>query len=1096
MASVEEFDQAVRAALADRAAVEPGTDVARLIALDNEAQLVTGRMAATSGQQEVRDLCRRAYALNREKAALVPRESRFRPGVLSDVVKSASNILHFGEDPAIRAEMLHVAREGVAACEQRPASPTIEVSLRSAVCNALISSQPVAPSAAEVEEAIAAAEPAVELARDYEGAFALALLLARAYLVRHDMTGSDDDLDRAAHVARQARESAREPAHAAAAYVLLGNACLRFDRRTDAAHAVEPDDRLRWLDLAISAFDSAARMAIQGSVNEAAARASARNARRQRVVRRYALDDRPDRPFRLVAAEDVSELDDVIAELRRDLAALDAQGGRADSTEIVDTLNSLAVALRSACFLHGDMQRLREAIDVLVRAAGLADPDDFERANVLHNLGLDLWEVWRNDSHLVDDLVRGHLALAEASEIVAGRFLPLPLLYQLDDQRDWAQMRSRVVTSALEAAAADPDRRDMWGERAFLAAEGLKSRLLTSMLGRLDLPSPPGVTPQEAEHERQLLDEMRRLDAAEMQVLDRQTMPTSERADVARRRHAASGELGELWARLRARGLEEDAYVRLRSGQVLDREAVARLCAALPVGTAILSLFAGHDRCAAWVITAGPDGATSTVSVEERALDPTGLHAVQETFRAEVDLVGKDFGEETWSAPLLPLVEPLRDVPGLRTVLVVPHGPLHLFPWVAVLAHASIGAPDGPPAVITCPALSVYAAGRAGVRPHHAGTLVVGDPHGDLPFAAEEARTIARDLGGAAVGGGALIGPHADRATVLAHLARCNVAHLATHALFDTTNPLDSGIVLADGVLTARDLLEHHLDLDLLVLSACDSGRATAMGGDELVGLSQACLQAGVRTVVVSLWPVLDTTTSVLMRAFHSSLQQGNHPPQALADAAAAVHARHAHSYHWAPFVVMGSGQSAWAAQPGSLDHGAPSRPDRSTAREIHARPRQAAVDGEGVDSRVRNVRGDDGSWPRHDEPPQVDDPNSASVAADGGTVHSVRLTSSSRWTGSGTAGSASIPQGFDVAVDTSPEFSVYRVAVLWTANEWQSETYTELRLSGTRPGTDSWGVRIASGSERHLTFRFAIVAAGPGGKIWDNNNGANYSIL
>ena len=110
------------------------------------------------------------------------------------------------------------------------------------------------------------------------------------------------------------------------------------------------------------------------------------------------------------------------------------------------------------------------------------------------------------------------------------------------------------------------------------------------------------------------------------------------------------------------------------------------------------------------------------------------------------------------------------------------------------------------------------------------------------PIAEVEANAVAERFGTKP-----LLGAAATKSAVLTRLPDATLIHLATHAFFDADNPLESGIVLADGVLTAREVLQHRLQADLLVLSACESGRVGSLGGEELAGLSQAFLQTGVR---------------------------------------------------------------------------------------------------------------------------------------------------------------------------------------------------------------------------------------------------------
>ena len=85
--------------------------------------------------------------------------------------------------------------------------------------------------------------------------------------------------------------------------------------------------------------------------------------------------------------------------------------------------------------------------------------------------------------------------------------------------------------------------------------------------------------------------------------------------------------------------------------------------------------------------------------------------------------------------------------------------------------------------------------------------------------------------------------------------------------------PVPEGI--EDGVLTAKEI--SFMDLrktDLVVLSACQ----TALGeitGEGVFGLQRGFKKAGARTIIMSLWPVDDNATLLMMTEFYTNLAKG-----------------------------------------------------------------------------------------------------------------------------------------------------------------------------------------------------------------------------
>jgi CHAT domain-containing protein/Tfp pilus assembly protein PilF len=82
-----------------------------------------------------------------------------------------------------------------------------------------------------------------------------------------------------------------------------------------------------------------------------------------------------------------------------------------------------------------------------------------------------------------------------------------------------------------------------------------------------------------------------------------------------------------------------------------------------------------------------------------------------------------------------------------------------------------------------------------------------------------------------------------------------------------------------DGILTAEEIGTQNLDgVEVVVLSACESGLGKQAAGEGVLGLQRSFQSAGARTVVASLWPVDDAATKALMVAFYANLWQKKLP--------------------------------------------------------------------------------------------------------------------------------------------------------------------------------------------------------------------------
>ena len=79
-----------------------------------------------------------------------------------------------------------------------------------------------------------------------------------------------------------------------------------------------------------------------------------------------------------------------------------------------------------------------------------------------------------------------------------------------------------------------------------------------------------------------------------------------------------------------------------------------------------------------------------------------------------------------------------------------------------------------------------------------------------------------------------------------------------------------------DGILTAQEISTLDLrGLDLVVLSACQTGLGDIVSGEGVFGLQRGFKKAGARTIIMSLWNVNDESTMKMMTSFYHHYLEG-----------------------------------------------------------------------------------------------------------------------------------------------------------------------------------------------------------------------------
>jgi len=274
------------------------------------------------------------------------------------------------------------------------------------------------------------------------------------------------------------------------------------------------------------------------------------------------------------------------------------------------------------------------------------------------------------------------------------------------------------------------------------------------------------------------------------------------------------------------------------------------------------------------------------------------------------------------------LIEPIADLLPLdptSRIIFIPHESLFLVPFAA-LQDTSGNYLIEKHTILTAPSIQVLSLTKKQQQlASRKSAVVVGNPTmpsvgfkrnqppqklPSLPHAEAEAIAIAQLLNAEP-----LTGDKATKVAVLQQIERAGIVHLATHGILDDLEGLGipGFIALApskgdSGLLTANEIFNLRLNAELVVLSACNTGRGR-ITGDGVIGLSRSFIAAGVPSVVVSLWSVADESTADLMAEFYRQMQLTPDIAQALRKAMLVTLVKHPNPVDWAAFTLIGEAE-------------------------------------------------------------------------------------------------------------------------------------------------------------------------------------------
>lgn len=466
------------------------------------------------------------------------------------------------------------------------------------------------------------------------------------------------------------------------------------------------------------------------------------------------------------------------------------------------------------------------------------------------------------------------------------------------------------------------------GDAAACAAfiDDLKARTLAAVLGQPDAAADAGTS------EAARFDALaRELDAIEYARYRDGPGDAAAAAEAAARRDDLLRERTALLERLR---ITDPRWRALSAPAALDLPALQQALGAR--GAAALTLHLGGDTLTAVLVTGS--GCTAARQPLGAPLREALRDHADNLVRARPDVFRHDFSAE-YGIDAGELVPPALLEAALRAqaLFVVPHGVLHLLPW-AMLRHQGRRLFELTP-VALAPSLAWLAGALSGARscalsgaaaaptptptPTPRGVALLGVARyaalpalGDLPSTAQELDDIAALY---RAGGCTVLGPLRDAEATTAAWERLlavapggTVLHLSCHGTVVPQEPMHGGLLLADAKLDAAEIARRPLPAEEVVLSACSTGwRPDAVAGqvleaDEVLGLPGAFLEAGARTVLVSVPKAEGSSARALVTAYHRARLAGHAPLPAWQAAQRELLAAGTAPALWAGFALYG----------------------------------------------------------------------------------------------------------------------------------------------------------------------------------------------
>jgi CHAT domain-containing protein/tetratricopeptide (TPR) repeat protein len=537
------------------------------------------------------------------------------------------------------------------------------------------------------------------------------------------------------------------------------------------------------------------------------------------------------------------------------------------------------------------LQSLQQAIGTF--SGVFANPDVHSNpANFTGSFGsYKLFDALSYKAHLLQgegDLVDALAAYKSA----IGLFRYIEKTYTTDDAKIFLKKNNRDLYENAVVVCVELDRLHPGGpylEQAFVLAEKSKASIVSASLDQMASARMPGVDPKLLEQQRDLKYKIARLELHSDPERGKNISPAmaSEKAQ------------DEIQLSFLQKTLEQNSgYYQLKFADTCP--SVAELQGQLDDDQAIVSLFVSAKGLHVFLI--------GRHSFDYRLIDSHPV--LDEDVREWVGLLnstekGQRFGNKVLEASLVKLlVRPLQEaLAGKTEWTVIPDGLFYQLPFESLPVDAQHRALIESVTISYQLSARFLSAAFRRDRSDFAQYTVLSF----APFAGDVSVTDTISLAGdsgnmrgdigymgplpgsgqeiAGLPGRQFVNEQATKAHFLQMINKYPVIHLATHAWSDPADskgsriffyPEGQGAASDDDNLYLPELYGLNMDsTELVILSACESGKGETVDNEGIISLSRGFMYAGCASTVNSLWKADDESTAFILSRFHVYLERG-----------------------------------------------------------------------------------------------------------------------------------------------------------------------------------------------------------------------------